>query len=480
MKGPLRYNPINPRYFTDDSGEAIYLTGMHIHNALADSILKEDDPQPGELIDFDAYLDDMCAHNQNFLRFWTSDGQIRELNGVKTYQYPFRYVDINLDRHMGENPVYDLDQFNEAYFKQLRERAEKARARGIYLGVMLFEGWSLDTRRGTSSDSYPWKGHPFHKGNNINGIDGNPEQVPESGLIFESDDVNKFLTTEHLHVQTLEIPEITAYQKKYVKKVVETLNDLDNILYEICNEGFRWTRYWQYEMVDYIHELEKNMPKQHPVWMSHLVPAQNEALYVSHAEAISPGVEDIMEPYNLNPPAADGRKVIIADTDHLGGFWGTPQWAWKSFMRGINPIFMDFWGERRNNGSMMKDDDPMSNLFGRPQYMLPKNWGEDVRIALGQTRMFAQKMNMNRMLPYGELCGTGYCLADPGNEYLIYAPEAGQFKLKLHGAMGPFTVEWFDPATGETISGMDLVGGGPVDITPPYRGEIVLHLKKKQ
>ena len=156
--------------------------------------------------------------------------------------------------------------------------------------------------------------------------------------------------------------------------------------------------------------------------MSHLVQAQNESLFVSPAEAISPGVEDVSEDYCQNPPASDGRKVILADTDHLGGFWGTSQWAWKSFMRGLNPIFMDFWGEMRNMGAYEDEAHPVSNLFGRQQYMLPKNWGEPVRTALGQTRMFAERIDLVHALPSGNLSSTGYCLAVPGKEYLVYAP----------------------------------------------------------
>lgn len=479
FSGPLRVSNVNPRYFTDDSGRAIYLTGMHIHSALQDNIFLDGTAQPGMCCDYSAFLDDMVAHNHNFLRLWSREsGFGRMMQGTRmTMTYPFVYVNINEDGHLGDHPVYDLDQLNDAYFTRLRERVIQAGERGIYVAVMLFEGWSLDTRR-ANGNGFPFKGHPFYKENNINGIDGNPP-METAGTVSMSQDSNPFCPTEHLRVHTLDVPEITAYQKKMVKRIVETLNDLDNVMFEICNEALRWSRYWQYEMVRYIHELERGMPKQHPVWMSHLVQAQNESLYVSEAEAISPGVEDVAEPYCINPPASDGRKVIIADTDHLGGFWGTSQWAWKSFMRGINPIFMDFWGPMRDNGAM-ENDNPMSDLFGRREYMLPKNWGEPVRVALGQTRAYAEKVDLIHMLPYNDFSSTSYCLANLGKEYLVYQPEAGQFRLKLYGAPGPYTVEWFNPNTGETLTGPDLVGGAAVDITPPYLGEIVLYLKKKE
>ena len=45
--------------------------------------------------------------------------------------------------------------------------------------------------------------------------------------------------------------------------------------------------------------------------------------------------------YRHNPPTADGRKVILTDTDHLWGIGGDVPWVWKSFLRGLNPLFMD-------------------------------------------------------------------------------------------------------------------------------------------
>ena len=35
-RGPLRVHPDNPRYFTDGSGRAVYLTGSHTWNNLVD------------------------------------------------------------------------------------------------------------------------------------------------------------------------------------------------------------------------------------------------------------------------------------------------------------------------------------------------------------------------------------------------------------------------------------------------------------
>jgi hypothetical protein len=87
--------------------------------------------------------------------------------------------------------------------------------RGMYVAVMLFEGWSLrNANKPWASDS-----HPFSKHSNINGIDGDADG---DGRVMET--------------HTLRIPAVNAIQEAYVRKVIDTVNDLDNVLYEISNE----------------------------------------------------------------------------------------------------------------------------------------------------------------------------------------------------------------------------------------------------
>jgi len=424
----------------------------------------------------------MVKNHHNFLRMWCRDNgfylspeDAAAGKAPQYLQYPCAYVDVNEDGHLGNHPVYDLTKYNEEYFTRLRKRVIEAGERGIYVSIMLFDSWATEARM-----SVPWVGHPYNKDNNVNGINGQVD-LPIEQQLDRNLEAGFSIDAEHIQVQTLNLPQVTALQKAYIKKVIETVNDLDHVMYEICNEGYRKTKYWQYELVHFIHETEKDMPKQHPVWMTHLVQAQNEALYVSEAEAISVGVENTDENYCINPPANDGRKVILADTDHLGGIWGTAQWAWKSFLRGLNPIFMDPYREDFDAGheGEKEEANPISVLFGRAQYGLPSNWPEPIRVALGQTKLYADKLNLNRVMPYGELSSTGYCLADPGQQYLVYQPESGLFKLSLHGAVGPFSVEWFYPETGETISGRSFKGGAAIDFTPPKPGEVVLFLNKE-
>ena len=70
------------------------------------------------------------------------------------------------------NPKFDLRQFNPAYFDRLRARVIAARERGIYVSIMLFEDWVFMAKR----KDHPVELHPFHKDNNVSGINGDPER----------------------------------------------------------------------------------------------------------------------------------------------------------------------------------------------------------------------------------------------------------------------------------------------------------------
>jgi hypothetical protein len=84
---------------------------------------------------------------------------------------------------------------------------------------------------------------------------------------------------------TLAIAEVTALHKVYVRKVIDTVNDLDNGLYEIANESPKNSQDWQYHMIEYIKDYEATLPKQHPVGMTVDHPGgDNGDLFASQAE----------------------------------------------------------------------------------------------------------------------------------------------------------------------------------------------------
>src|SRR5712691_2925733 len=84
--GPLRVHPSNSRYFTDDSGKAIYLTGSHTWNNLQDISGYGNQSLPGG---FSGYLDWLQRHHHNFIRLWILEHAWDERNGAIINPHPW-------------------------------------------------------------------------------------------------------------------------------------------------------------------------------------------------------------------------------------------------------------------------------------------------------------------------------------------------------------------------------------------------------
>lgn len=102
-----------------------------------------------------------------------------------------------------------------------------------------------------------------------------------------------------------------------------------------------------------------------------------------------------------------------------------------------------------------------------------KTW-EYARIAVDFFR--THKMPFWEMEPADALVGNAghdnskYCLARPGQVYLVYLPRGGSADLDLSGAPGDFSVSWFDPRSGgppKPGSVRTLKGGGTSSLGAP-------------
>ena len=429
--GPLRVLASNPRYFTDGSGKAIYLTGSHTWANLVDQ--GTTDPPP--VFDYSAYLDFLQAHNHNFFRLWT--WTLPHANDAeRPYSAPLPWPRTGPGTASDGKPKFDLSQFNQAYFDRLRARVIAASQRAIYVSVMLFEGYDLQFM--TQGND----GNPFASGNNVNGISCGgtcPHTLPQDSAV-------------------------TAFEQAYLRKVVDTVNDLDNVLYEVANEAGSYSTSWHYSIINYVKQYEATKPKQHPSGMTfQYANGTDAALYASPAEWISPSTRI--------PGAADGSKVVVNDTDH-SYYWtflkadGQPAqqvWAWKNFLIGNNLLFMEpylvVWPGRNAPGPTTVDP-----------------YWEVLRNALGRTRTYAQKMDLAGMTPQGSLSSTGFCLANAGVEYLAYQSGSGAFTVNL--TAGTYSYEWYNPTTGTVAStGFVTTTGGNQSFTPPFSGDAVLYLK---
>ncbi len=433
--GPLRVSAKNPRYFCDASGREILLVGSHTWNSLVD-MGRSDPPEP---FNFDSYLDFLSRYGHNFIRLWTWSSTIWDTraNGKWGKDFihhaaPLPWARTGPGNAIDGKPKFDLSTFDLRYFNRLKNRVAAAARRGIYVSVMLFEGWGLmhGNRRRGASEQWAWKSHPFHPKNNVSGIDA-------GGKVFQKSN-----------------PAANEIQAAYLRRVVDTVNEFDNVLYEVINEGGE--QKWDWWVVETVRRYERNKrgKKPHPIGITGHGAERLASMLASPADWISPGSQD---GFRDDPPAWDGKKVSLLDTDHVWGIGGNGAWVWKSFLRGHNPLFMDPY-----DGSV---------LAGRfdPQW-------EPVRRNLGHVLRLSKRLNLASMTPRNDLATTKYCLADPGNAYVVYIPSGGKVKVSLRDTSARFTVEWIRPSSGKRVSAGTVKGAVQRDFQAPFDGDAVLHV----
>lgn len=147
-RGPLLVSPHSPRYFTLASADrrVIYLTGSHMNNNFHDGLgFGPECAATPEQFDFDAYLQFLQERGHNFIRLWRWEqfkGQLRPMN-VHLCMTPQPWSRTGAGTATDGKPKFDLDRFDAAFFNRLRDRVVAAGDVGVYVSVMLFEGFSL-------------------------------------------------------------------------------------------------------------------------------------------------------------------------------------------------------------------------------------------------------------------------------------------------------------------------------------------------
>jgi hypothetical protein len=106
----------------------------------------------------------------------------------------------------------------------------------------------------------------------------------------------------------------------------------------------------------------------------------------------------------------------------------------------------------------------------------PDEQWEPVRRAMGVARRLADKVELAAMKPNKELASSGYCLVNPGKEYLAYLPNGSELTIDLSTAVGSMTVEWIDPHSGNAKSAPPVSGGAARVLKAPAQSNWVVHV----
>lgn len=252
---------------------------------------------------------------------------------------------------------------------------------------------------------------------------------------------------------------LTTRQKAFLAKLCDELCDEPNVILEMVNEAASGSVPWANELMAYWRTYCQAKTYCPPIGHTGVGSITLAELYTSNGVYTSPGAANygsVTEPLLINPPETDGVKIQISDSDHL--FYMPVRddaalaaaWVWKSFTRGYHV-------------SLMEDLQPFAGWLAARQ-------------AMGQTRLYADRIPLGAMPPQQTLCSTTYCLIAPGAHYLVYQPTSGAFSVTM--IAGTYTAEWFNVDANAVASSASYTATtGANQFTPPFGGQAVLYLK---
>lgn len=460
----LRLHPANPHYFLFRGKPAVLITSGEHYGAVLN-------------LDFDyrRYLRTLAADRLNLTRTFT--GAYREspasfnISENTLAPKPERFIapwprtgSTGATDGLGK---FDLQRWDDAYFARLKDFVREAGSHDIVVELALFcpfyeeEMWNLS---------------PMNARNNVNYVG----DIPRG------------------EVYTLKDSAVQHVQDSLVRKIVEELRGMDNVMFEIANEPYisgLITSQWERHMAGVIEAAEarhaareRHLITQNIANGSRKVPDPDPRVSVFNFHYCRPPDSvalnwDLKRPIGCNETGFDGQADA---TYRVQG--------WEFILSGgalYNNLDYSFTAGRENG------------TYSYPPRQ-PGGGSPALRRQLRVLRDFMDSIEFARMVPAREVLkggvpggATGWVLAEPGRTYAVYlhhgsirkgqspryavdaAPHEARLELDL--AAGSYRAEWIDTKTGKAAKAERLShkAGTCVLTSPRYTEDVALRIQAR-
>jgi hypothetical protein len=451
--GPIRLHPDNPHYFVFRDKPAVLITSGEHYGA----VLNAD-------FDYVRYLDELARNKLNLTRifsgtyweeprtfgFGIKDNTLAPARGRLLCPWARSSSSGAAD---GGNK-FDLNRYDSAYFRRLKDVLAEAGKRGIVAELVLF---------GVHYDDNLWNVSPMKASNNVNGVG----------------DIRRD------QVYTLNNGGLLKVQEALVQKIVQELRDVDNVYYEIVNEpystGVGVTAEWQDRIASTIVDAEGASQPAHMI-------AQNIANGAARIENPNQHVSIFNFHYARPPDSVVWNyalnKAIGDDETGFDGIAETPYRteAWDFLIAG-GAVFsnLDYsFTVGKEDGSAGIDAPGGGGVMLRAQLRVLKDFleGFDLVRMHPEPRALAAYAIQGGNLPGGAT----RVLADPGKAYAIYIRGGTRADLTLDLPAAAFRAEWINTKTGNVDRSEEFrhTGGRRSLYSPPYVDDIALRVRLVQ
>lgn len=354
------------------------------------------------------------------------------------------------------NGKYDLEQWNQEYWRRFENFLKLTAERDIIVQIELWDQW--DYCRGL------WDRDPWNPDLNINYTteytqlkgSGHYNGVTHAG----GGKLDFFLTVPEVHNDTV----VLAFQQRFVDKVLSHTFKYHHVLYTITNELFlqhppEWSWYW----ARYIRQK-----------------AAKAGVKIEVTEMLQ--IEDVT--HEQHKASLDHPEIFtFVDVSQNSSVSGQVNWGHFQYVR-----------------NYLKDHPrPINSVklyYGDPAIVVPNYWrnliggGASVRFhrppnglglsAPAQASVAAVR-KVESMVRFWELEPSqhllsqrdddeAYLAAKLGRQYVLLFPNGGSVGVNLIEAKGDFMLRWVNISTGAWGEESQIGGGKPVTVTAPSTG----------
>lgn len=429
--GDTRIQPYsqNPRYWQYKGKPCLLLGGSKDDNLFQTPHLED-------------HLDEMKAAGANYIRNTMSD---RPNNGFEVYPFQQR-----------PDGRYDLEQWNNEYWKRFENMLKWTAARDIIVQIELWDRFDL-TREN-------WEPHPYNPKNNIN------YSYQQSGFTEHYPDhpgANRqpfFFTTPGQHNNEI----ILKFQQHFVDKMLSYTLEYGHVLYCMDNETSgeeAWGAYWAGYIRNRANEKGKRVCLTE-MWDDWDIKSKTHRRTLDHpkrydfADVSQNNHQKTQQHWDnfqwvraytaAKPRPLNTVKTYGAEGGHFGGSQHGIQRWWRSIIGGA-----------------------AAARFHRP----PSGLGlsPPAKASIQAARKLEAYVKLWNLQPANHLLSQrepneAYLTAKPGAAYIVYFTDGGAVELDIKEETGDFQGTWINISDGGEAGKFLLNGGAPAPIRAPETG----------
>jgi hypothetical protein len=375
-----------------------------------------------------------------------------------------------------ENGLYDLNQWNDEYWKRFSNLIKWSNERDIIVQVEIWDPWDYyksEAAIGFGAGNVGWESNPFNPILNIN------YTAEETGLFTEIDTYPAGTPSNHLFFHTppelSDIPEVRKYQERFVEKILSITLEHTNVLYCMNNETGehpQWGQYW----ARFIRQKAKEKGKE--VFLADMryntnLQAEDHRQLLHDREnfdffEISQNNNNVNDQLHYDR-LQEIRNQILDKPKPLNNikiYGGQPNWT-TSAEEGTRRFWRNIFGGAAS--MRFHREGPSKHFFGI-------GLSELAQTHIKSARMFTDAFHIFFCEPSNHLLSNrkdneAFSIAQTGKQYAVYFTNGGEVDIDLTNASGEWTLRWMNIMQSEWQNTTKISGGSNITLTTPGDGQ---------